>query len=78
MDKTLDKAKIGVKYSIAAIDIDDKKLGLRLMELGFFVGNIIVVEQFSARKKTMLVALFGCIYAFKSSIAKYIVISELQ
>ncbi len=69
-------AKIGKIYKIKSVKVADKKINLRLRELGLFENANVVVHKFSPLKKTILVQIFNSLFAMKTDIAKSIFLME--
>lgn len=69
-------AKIGKKYKIKSVKVADKKINLRLRELGLFEDASVVVHKFSPLKKTVLVQIFNSLFAMKTDIAKSIFLKD--
>lgn len=66
------EAKLNTECLIKAININDEKTKIRLMELGIVEGTKIVVKSKSGLKKTLLIAFnFSC-FTLKDEFAKLI------
>jgi Fe2+ transport system protein FeoA len=69
---TVEQCECGIELSIISLNIDNRKLKLRLYEIGFFVGSKIKVLKRSFLKKTLLIHILDSCFILKSSIAKMI------
>ena len=72
----LNESELNKFYLIEDVLIEDKKLQIRLMQLGIFPSNKISLIRFSPGKKTVLVNIFNTVFALKVQIASQIMISK--
>lgn len=68
----LKNCKKGDKLKVVCINCDDKKLKLRLCEIGFFNGSVISVLEVSALKNTLLIHVLDSCFCIKSKMAESI------
>lgn len=69
---TLVECDLNRNCEIISVNIEDEKLKIRLMEIGFFISNIVSVSKRSVLKRTMLVDVLDSCFAIKSDMAKLI------
>lgn len=50
------------------------KIKRRIMELGFFVGEKVVVLKKSLQAKTFLVSINGCVFTLRKDVAKKVML----
>lgn len=65
----LNECVLNANCRVINIDMEDKKLKLRLQEIGFFRGSIIKVLKKSSLRKTLLVKVLNSCFAIKLSMA---------
>ena len=68
----LKNCKKNTFFKVISVNVNDKRMKLRLYEIGFFPSSIVQVLNISALKKTMLVQVLDSCFAIKSSIAENI------
>ena len=68
------EAEHNKKCKILSVEIKDFKTRIRLMELGLFVGQVVVVKRKSILKKTLLIFFNSCCFTLKDNFAKQVVV----
>lgn len=69
---TLLNCDLDRKCCIVLVNVEDEKLRVRLMEIGFYLSGIVTVIKRSILKKTILVEVLDSCFAIKSDMAKFI------
>lgn len=69
---TLLNCELNKKCKIISLNVEDEKLKIHLMEIGFFKFNIVSVSKRSVLKKTLLVDVLDSCFAIKDDMAKLI------
>lgn len=71
---SLNEAKLNTDCVIKAVNVENEKTQIRLMELGLNEGSIVKVNKKSVFKKTLLIILNSCCFTLKDNIASEIVV----
>lgn len=72
---SLSEIKLNVEAVVKEINIIDRKIKIRLMELGLNVGNKILVKNRSVMKRTMLVVFNSSCFTLKENLARNILVN---
>ena len=63
-------------YTFLFFEKLDSDLFVRLQELGFVAGTTLRVVAFSPRKETLLVCVYGSMFAIKKQVAEQMVVTR--
>ncbi|MBR6778855.1 MAG: ferrous iron transport protein A [Clostridia bacterium] len=69
------EAKLNANCIIKAVEVEDEKTKIRLMELGLIVGTRLVVKYKSIMKKTLIIFFNSSCFTLKDNLAKKIVVN---
>ncbi len=72
---SLSEIKLNAPAVVKEINIIDKKIKFRLMELGLNVGTKILVKNRSIMKRTLLVVFNSSCFTLKENLARDIVVN---
>ncbi len=72
---SLSEIKLNAPAVVKEINIIDKKIKFRLMELGLNVGTKILVKNRSVMKRTLLVVFNSSCFTLKENLARDIVVN---
>ncbi len=72
---SLSEIKLNVEAVVKEINIIDRKIKIRLMELGLNVGTKILVKNRSVMKRTMLVVFNSSCFTLKENLARNILVN---
>lgn len=62
------------KCKVLNVEIEDFKTKIRLMELGLFVGQVVMVKRKSILRKTLLIFFNSCCFTLKENFAKQVAV----
>ena len=71
----MSEIKLNVEAVVKEINIIDRKIKIRLMELGLNVGTKILVKNRSVMKRTMLVVFNSSCFTLKENLARNILVN---
>ena len=71
----LSEIKLNVEAVVKEINIIDRKIKIRLMELGLNVGTKILVKNRSVMNRTMLVVFNSSCFTLKENLARNILVN---
>ena len=66
--------KLNTACKIQALNIEDEKIKIRLMELGLIEDCVVMVKKKSLLKQTLLIVFNSSCFTLKDNIAKSIVV----
>lgn len=69
---TLYELRVNDIATVVSLNILDKKLNIRLQELGLYIGSKVKILKTSPLKQTLLIQIFNSAFALKSEVAKQI------
>ena len=72
---SLSEIKLNVEAVVKEINIIDRKIKIRLMELGLNVGTKILVKNRNVMKRTMLVVFNSSCFTLKENLARNILVN---